>query len=94
MGRLLLVTVAATALLAACTDIAAVDNAAMSPLGSDFGNAVRHNEAAHVIDPRPAAADGQAPALDGIRAAAAMTRYQHNAVRELELEHTSDRQVE
>lgn len=90
----LLSLVAASAFLTACTDIVAIESTTQSPLGSDFGNAVRHNEAAHVIDPRPAAAETRVPALDGKRAAAAMTRYQNNAVRELELEHTSDRQVE
>ena len=91
-GFLLLAGV--SAFLMACTDIVAIENMTQSPLGPEFGNAVRHNEAAHVIDPSPAAAQSPVPALDGKRAAAAMTRYQNNAVRELELEHTSDRQVE
>lgn len=89
-----LIGVTVSSFLAACAADYRDRPAAPSPLGADFGNAVRQNEAAHIIDPTPAAADEPAPALDGMRAAAAMTRYQRNAVRELEIERTSDRQSE
>ena len=93
-GRLVLLAVAASTFLAACAVGETDERAAASPLSADFGNAVRHNEAAHVIDPNPLATDAQVPTLDGARAAAAMTRYRNNAVRELEIERTADRQDE
>lgn len=93
-GRLLLLPVLASATLAACVGDLTEDNAATRPLGLDFGNAIRHNEAVQVIDPGPAAIDEQAPALDGRRAAAAMARYQNGAVRVLEIERTADSKAE
>jgi len=93
-GRLVLLAVVASAFLGACAGDGIGDSAATRPLGADFGNAVRHNEAAHVVDPNPVAAGTQAPALDGMRAAAAISRYRTNTVRELEIERTADRQDE
>ena len=49
-------------------------------LGEDFGNAVSHNAAQHVIDPRPPTAWAGAPDLDGVRAQGAMGRYETGTV--------------
>lgn len=88
MGRLFVLP--ALALLTACVGGQVDDSAAKRPLGLDFGNAIQHNEAAQVIDPRPVTADAPVPAFDGRRAAAAMARYQNGVVRELEIERTAD----
>jgi len=91
-GRLLLLAIATSAFLGACGGGDAGGGTAARSLGADFGNAVRHNATAQVIDPSPA--DSGAPALDGGRAEAALRRYRADAVRELEVEHTTDRQTE
>ena len=93
-GRLILLHVLASVFLAACVGDRTDDSAANRPLRLDFGNAIRHNEALQIIDPRPPAADEQAPALDGKRAAAAMARYQNGTVRKLEIERTGDSNAE
>ncbi len=49
-------------------------------MGKDFGNAVSHNTAQHIVDPVPANALAGAPALDGARAAAAYRRYRTGTV--------------
>lgn len=94
MGRLLLLLVLASVFLVACVGERTDDSVANRPLSLDFGNAIRHNEALQVIDPRPPAADEQAPALDGKRAAAAMARYQNGTVRRLEIERTANSNAE
>ncbi len=94
MGWQIFLPVLALALLTACAGEQTGDSAAMRPLSPDFGNAIRHNEAVQIIDPEPATADGQAPTLDGRRAAAAMARYQNGVVRVLEIERTADGSAE
>jgi type IV pilus biogenesis protein CpaD/CtpE len=59
--------------LAGCADTQA-------PLGPNFGNAVHHNMAVHIINPRPDYATRGAPALEGERAGLAYDRYQANEV--------------
>ncbi|MGH6948450.1 MAG: hypothetical protein ACREDZ_14050 [Kiloniellales bacterium] len=45
-------------------------------LHADFGNAVEHNMAIHIIDPTPSySGPQQIPTLDGPRAAGAQDRY-------------------
>lgn len=61
------------------------------PLGVDFGNAVRANAAVHIIDPNPMYADDGAPALNGKRAAGAMTRYENGTTTPPEAPATSKR---
>ncbi len=56
--------------LAACT--------APTTLSDDFGNAVRHNKAVHIINPAPAQA--VISNMDGPRAAGAIGRYQRGEV--------------
>jgi hypothetical protein len=97
-GRLsllpVLVPVLAGALLGACAGAESGGAAATRPLGPDFGDAVRQNEAAQIVDPDPAGRTARAPAFDGKRAAAALSRYQNGAVRALEIERTADRRAE
>ena len=50
------------------------------PLGADFGNAVEHNKAMHIINPSPVYAAPEAPDLNGRRAAGAMQRYEEGTV--------------
>ena len=75
-------------LLAAC-GTAEVERPGTAPLGADFGNAVHHNAAVHIIDPRPIHADDGAPALNGKRAAGALSRYENGAVAAPEAPSTS-----
>lgn len=49
-------------------------------LGPDFGNAVHHNAAQQIIDPRPPVAGAGAPPLDGHRARLAVERYEGASV--------------
>ena len=71
--------------LAACLVLVAV-SACESPetLGPDFGNAVRHNKAAHIINPVPVLAGPEIPGLDGTRAAGAIERYHEGQVTPIE----------
>ena len=94
MGRLFFLPVFASVFLTACVEKQIGDSVAQRPLGLDYGNAIRQNEALQVIDPWPATADTQAPAFDGRRAAAAMARYQNGTVRALEIERTADSSAE
>lgn len=70
--------------LAACTAVgeASRTEAPRAPglLGADFGNAVSHNAAQHIIDPTPKHAQAGPPPLDGARAAEAIKRYRSGAV--------------
>lgn len=59
-------------------------------LGADFGNAVSHNAAQHIIDPMPAYRLKGAPDMDGARAAEAIKRYRRGAVLVPEAVETSD----
>ncbi len=56
--------------LTACT--------APATLSDDFGNAVRHNKAAHIINPVPSPA--VVSDMDGLRAAGAIGRYERGEV--------------
>ena len=69
------------------------DGGAQGPpvhLGADFGNAVTHNAAQHVIDPAPEHARATAPPMDGARGARAVTRYREGAVTPLNAVETTD----
>ena len=46
----------------------------------DFGNAVRHNIAAQRVNPEPAAVPAD-PAMDGSRAALAVSRYKADEIK-------------
>lgn len=56
-------------------------------LSPDFGNSVRHNMAAQVVNPTPRASTA-APEMDGGRAALAHQRYQVGRVKEPKPEST------
>jgi type IV pilus biogenesis protein CpaD/CtpE len=86
--------VLAIALLSGCAGYETGDGAKARLLGFDFGNAVHHNAAVQIVDPKPMHADDAAPALDGKRAAAAIWRYQNGGVFEPEAESTSDNKVD
>ena len=58
----------------------AQESSTASNLGKDFGNAVSHNAAQHIVDPVPPNVLAGAPALDGARAAAAYRRYRTGKV--------------
>ena len=66
--RIALLTV--TALLAACS------TPNDQPLSPYFGDAVRRNMMAHIINPAPLADGSDQPGMDGHRAAGAYDRYQ------------------
>lgn len=51
-----------------------------SPLGKDFGNAVRHNMAVQIINPSPDYTGRGPPGLSGMRAARALERYEKGEV--------------
>jgi len=59
---------------------AAPETSPTDSLGRDFGNAVSHNAAQHIVDPVPANVLAGAPAFDGARAAAAYRRYRTGTV--------------
>ena len=65
--------VAVSCLLAAGCDSVTQPRMQLSP---DFGDAVRHNMAAQIVNPDAAAGITEAPTFDGNRANAAMTEYQ------------------
>lgn len=58
-------------------------------LHPDFGNSVRHNQAVHIVNPRIADPNAQAPAFSGERARGAMDRYNTGNVKEIEKESTT-----
>ena len=70
--------------LASCAELLleneAQESATASKLGRDFGNAVSHNAAQHIIDPVPPNVLAGAPPFDGARAAAAYRRYRSGTV--------------
>lgn len=68
--------------LAACQD--------PGTLSPHFGNAVRHNMAAHIINPAPAYAPGTLPDHMGRRQALAVERYATGREKEVEVLGTSD----
>lgn len=86
--------VLAAAVLTGCARGEAGDTPIVGSLGADFGNAVQHNAAVQIVEPMPAAAGDGPPPLDGKRAAAAIGRYQGGAVRELEIESTTDNRTD
>jgi hypothetical protein len=94
IGRLFFLPVFAFTILGACAGELIDDGAATRPLGFDFGNAIRQNEAVQAIGTRPAVSGEPAPSLDGRRAAAAMDRYQNGAVRVLDIVPTADSKTE
>lgn len=65
--------------VAACADPSAMHDGS-GHLGQDFGNAVSHNAAQHVLDPAPFSRSVEAPPMDGARAGAAIRRYREGAV--------------
>ena len=64
--------IAALLLLAGCDTT--------EPLGADFGNAVEHNKAMHIINPSPVYAAPETPDMNGPRAAGAVKRYEEGTV--------------
>jgi len=64
-------------LIAALGLTAAIAACAPQPdLSPNFGNAVQHNMAVHIINPSPSYSNAQqVPALDGPRSAGAQERY-------------------
>lgn len=66
--------------LSACMGLEEEPRADIGHLGADFGNAVSHNAAQHIIDPAPAHAFAGPPNLDGVRAAEAINRYRSGTV--------------
>jgi type IV pilus biogenesis protein CpaD/CtpE len=68
--RKILLTIAATFSLAACTN-----KAPQMDLNTGFGDAYYHNIAAQVVNPNPANAGSGAPDVDGQRARIAIDRY-------------------
>lgn len=60
------------------------------PISPDFGNSVHHNMAMHIINPAPDYAGRPPPAMDGVRAALAMERYQTGEVIEPDSIETSE----
>jgi hypothetical protein len=78
--------------LSACIGWDAEQDAAANQgphLGADFGNAVSHNAAQHIIDHSPPDLDAGPPSMDGVRAAQALDRYRRGAVTPLESVETS-----
>ena len=71
----------AVALVPAITLISCASPTNLSP---DFGNAVASNKAMHIINPGPADAALEAPAMEGKRAALAIDRYVKGETAELE----------
>lgn len=63
------------------------DPATLSP---DFGNAVRHNMAVHIINPNPAYAPGALPVANGDRTNLAVTRYKTGTTTPLDAAPTSE----
>ncbi len=59
-------------------------------LSEGFGNSVRQNMAAHIINPDPAYDAGSVPATDGARTAGTVERYRAGEVKALEEVTTSD----
>lgn len=53
----------------------------LGPGEADFGNAVRHNIEAQVVNPEPMPEDGSAP-YDGHRAARGINRYQTDDIKQ------------
>ena len=49
-------------------------------LGADFGNAVEHNKALHIINPAPAYQAPETPDYDGTRSGSAVGRYKSGTV--------------
>ncbi len=74
--------------LAACAG-AGPERSNTAPLGADFGNAVSHNAAQHVLDPAPRNLTSEPPPMDGARAGAAIRRYRGGTVVEPEKVDTS-----
>jgi hypothetical protein len=72
---------AALALLAGCGDLHYRHNI---PLDPSFGNATRHNQAAHAIDLDPAWAKDTDLSTDGKRALKAMERYHGGQEKQVE----------
>lgn len=68
-------------MLSACTN--------QPTLHPDFGNAVLHNKAVHIINPRSADPTALPPELSGARASGVMQRYYTGDVKELKEEQTS-----
>ncbi len=60
-----------------------------APIGPDFGNSVKHNLAAQIIDPNPRHADGGRVDMDGARAASAYQRYREGKVKSVKAESTT-----
>jgi len=59
-------------------------------LSPDFGNAVRHNMAVHIINPPSLGKATTALPMDGVRALGAIDRYQKHEVIEPEEVKTTD----
>lgn len=59
-------------------------------ISDGFGNSVRQNMAAHIINPAPVYEAGSVPATDGARTAGALERYRTGEVTALEEVATSD----
>ncbi len=70
--------------------LAGCDTGAREPLGTGFGNAIRHNMAAQIIAPEPRLATEPPAALDGRRSAGAIQRYEKGEVIEPEKLRTTE----
>ena len=71
---------------AACFGVIACDSVVKpkEKLGPDFGNAVRHNMAVQIVNPKASADINDAPTLDGNRANSAVDVYQTGKTKAVE----------
>lgn len=80
----------ATVLAVALPLVAACGTPAYEPLSPDFGNAVHHNMAQHIINPDPPVLADGTPSGNGARAAMAFNRYEAGRVAKPQAMATSD----
>lgn len=78
-----------TFVLALSTMLMACENKNIQ-IGEDFGNSVRQNMAAHIINPAPEYDPSATQTMDGARAADAVERYRTGETLELEDVTTSE----